>query len=294
MTRSQYHHGRLREALVATGVDLARDGRAGRGVLREAARRLEVSPAAGYRHFADREAPLLAVRSEALGALGLRMLEAARTSEPLAHFRGLGEGYVRFALEEPGLFRTTAAPGVLVRPGQAPEGRDPSRCSPQRWTGSSRPVCCRRTGACTPTRSRGRRCTGWRCCCSTGCCRRRTPRPCWTARSTRSPSACCLRAEVRRTGPSGRPSGPWPSGPSPSGPSPSGPSPSAARHPAIGVRTRACREHQVPGQPAATSARLLPGRDRPAPPPTGRSGSEHARVASTDHPVGEVRHRQAC
>ena len=94
-------------------------------MLREAARRLEVSPAAGYRHFADREALLLAVRSEALGALGLRMLEAARTSEPLAHFRGLGEGYVRFALEEPGLFRTTAAPGVLVRPGQAPEGRDP-------------------------------------------------------------------------------------------------------------------------------------------------------------------------
>lgn len=127
VTRTRYHHGQLREALVATGLELARTGGPSAVVLREAARRLEVSPAAGYRHFSDREELLLAVRREALGALGLRMLDAARAADPLARFRGLGEGYVRFALEEPGLFRTTAAPGVLVRPGQAPEGRDPFR-----------------------------------------------------------------------------------------------------------------------------------------------------------------------
>ena len=125
MTRASYHHGALREALVATGVELARSGGPGAVVVREAARRLQVSPAAGYRHFADRDALLLAVRSEALGLLALRMLASADSSDPLLHFRGLGEGYARFALEEPGLFRTVAAPGVVVRPAQEAPGRDP-------------------------------------------------------------------------------------------------------------------------------------------------------------------------
>lgn len=125
MTRGRYHHGALREALVATGVELARAGGPAAVVVREAARRLQVSPAAGYRHFADRDALLLAVRHEALGLLGLRMLATADSPDPLLHFRGLGQGYAQFALDEPGLFRTFAAPGVVVRPGQAPPGRDP-------------------------------------------------------------------------------------------------------------------------------------------------------------------------
>ena len=129
MSRTAYHHGALRMELLRTGLELARQGGPAAVILREAARQLQVSPTAAYRHFADKQALLLGVRREALGLLGQQMLDtAAHTAEagsPLLHFRALGQGYVEFALAEPGLFRTLAAPGVVVQPGQAPEGRDP-------------------------------------------------------------------------------------------------------------------------------------------------------------------------
>ena len=77
MARISYHHGDLRQALVDVGVELARADGPGAVVLREAARRLEVSPAAAYRHFHDRQDLLLAVRRQALSALGQRMLNRA-------------------------------------------------------------------------------------------------------------------------------------------------------------------------------------------------------------------------
>ncbi|MDP9461160.1 MAG: TetR/AcrR family transcriptional regulator, partial [Actinomycetota bacterium] len=106
----------------------ARPGGPAAVVLREAARQVQVSPTAAYRHFADKQALLLAVRREALGLLGERMLDTADRAGtdlgPLLHFRALGQGYVEFALAEPGLFRTLAAAGVVVQPGLAPEGHD--------------------------------------------------------------------------------------------------------------------------------------------------------------------------
>ena len=112
MTRTSYHHGRLREELINTGVELARAGGPAAVVLREAARRLQVSPTAAYRHFSDRSDLLLAVRAAALRRLARRMLDTADPADPLLHFRGLGQAYVEFALDEPGLFRTLATPGV--------------------------------------------------------------------------------------------------------------------------------------------------------------------------------------
>jgi AcrR family transcriptional regulator len=110
---------------VDVGVELARADGPAAVVLREAARRLEISPAAAYRHFHDKQDLLLAVRREALSALGQRMVDSACRSDPLLRFRDLGETYVRFALDEPGLFRTLAAPGVPVGPGQAAADPDP-------------------------------------------------------------------------------------------------------------------------------------------------------------------------
>lgn len=125
MTRTSYHHGRLREALVETGVELARADGPAAVVLREAARRLHVSATAAYRHFADRQDLLAAVRGEALALLAQRMLDTADPADPLLYFRGLGQAYVDFALTEPGLFRTLATTGVPVPPGPVPPDRDP-------------------------------------------------------------------------------------------------------------------------------------------------------------------------
>jgi AcrR family transcriptional regulator len=67
--RGRYHHGDLAETLVEAGlVQLAESGAAGFSVS-EVARRVGVSTAAPYRHFADRDRFLVAVVTRAADAL---------------------------------------------------------------------------------------------------------------------------------------------------------------------------------------------------------------------------------
>ena len=112
-SRERYHHGDLRQALVSAGIELARVGGPDAVVLREATRRVGVSPNAAYRHFADREALLAAVCDAAQAALAEKIDEeftlvpdADAISVARGHLRAVGTAYVRFALDEPGLFRT--------------------------------------------------------------------------------------------------------------------------------------------------------------------------------------------
>lgn len=92
-------------------------------MLREATRRVGVSPAAAYRHFADRDALLHAVCAAALSALAVAIEEALAAlppePEPLAaaraRLRAVGTGYLRFARAEPGLFQTAFAVPEVVR-----------------------------------------------------------------------------------------------------------------------------------------------------------------------------------
>src|SRR5690242_18462131 len=71
--RSTYRHGDLRRALLEAGIELARSGGPDAVVLREATRRAGVVPNAAYRHFANRDALLQAVRAAALAALANSM-----------------------------------------------------------------------------------------------------------------------------------------------------------------------------------------------------------------------------
>ena len=132
-----YHHGDLRQALLAAGVDLAREGGPDAVVLREATRRVGVSPNAAYRHFADRDALLNAVSDAALAELATAIdahFDAIPPGAPetvaRAHLRAVGTGYVAFAEDEPGLFRAAFfVPADLRNPGAAtrsgPSGRSP-------------------------------------------------------------------------------------------------------------------------------------------------------------------------
>ena len=112
--RSTYRHGDLRHALLASGVELARGGGPEAVVLREATRRAGVVPNAAYRHFADREDLLGAVRAAALATLAraieaeLALVRRRRDAGRVARdkLRAIGTAYVRFAQQEPGLFRT--------------------------------------------------------------------------------------------------------------------------------------------------------------------------------------------
>jgi len=110
MTRSTYHHGDLRRALLAEAQEIARSDGPEAVTLREVARRLGVSPAAIYRHFPDRDGLLGEVAATARLALARRMLdEVERVDEPdrrvrsIRNFQAIGRGYIRFADEEPHL-----------------------------------------------------------------------------------------------------------------------------------------------------------------------------------------------
>ena len=114
LKRTTYRHGDLHHALISAGTELARVGGPDAVVLREATRRVGVSPNAAYRHFADRRALLDAVcaATQSLLAVAIEQ-ELARvrvtgdaTAVARARLRAVGTGYVRFAKKEPGLFRT--------------------------------------------------------------------------------------------------------------------------------------------------------------------------------------------
>ena len=116
-TRGPRPRGSVRPAMVEAGVALARVGGPDAVVLREVTRAVGVVPNAAYRHFADREALLAAVRDEALSMLGERMADGMNKVTAGPHtkqgarlrMRAVGTAYLAFAREEPGLFDTAFA-----------------------------------------------------------------------------------------------------------------------------------------------------------------------------------------
>ncbi len=117
VTRATYHHGDLRSALLAEARELARLRGPDAVTLREVARRLEVSPAAIYRHVPDREALLGEVAQMARRDLAQRMLdEVARVDDTdartrsIRRFRAIGRGYLDLAQEEPNLLAAAFLP----------------------------------------------------------------------------------------------------------------------------------------------------------------------------------------
>lgn len=106
--------GAVRSALVAAGVELARSGGPDAVVLREVTRMVGVVPNAAYRHFADRDALLAAVRDEAVMELTRRMAEGMSRVRAGGHtptgaqlrMQAVGRAYLEFARTEPGLFDT--------------------------------------------------------------------------------------------------------------------------------------------------------------------------------------------
>jgi AcrR family transcriptional regulator len=112
--RKTFRHGDLRNALVASGLKMARVGGPDAVILREATRQAEVSPNAAYRHFASQAALLDAVRSACISKLAAAIEEElgkigpGRVPKLFARrsLRAVGMGYLRFAMSEPGMFRT--------------------------------------------------------------------------------------------------------------------------------------------------------------------------------------------
>lgn len=138
--RRTHHHGDLPRTLLEVGVELARQGGPDAVVLREATRRAGVAPNAAYRHFADRQALLAAVSAAAQSRLAVAIEDAiedaqetrdgGRAQAAQARLRGVGAGYLRFAREEPGLFRTAFSVPENLDDSDAPERAGPGGLTP--------------------------------------------------------------------------------------------------------------------------------------------------------------------
>jgi AcrR family transcriptional regulator len=109
----RYHHGDLRAALVDAAIDLIAE----RGVhgfsLAEASRRLGVSAAAPYRHFAGRDELLAAVAVRGLHVFAaMAAAEADGAADPRQRVAAMTRAYVRFAAEERPLFDALYSAGL--------------------------------------------------------------------------------------------------------------------------------------------------------------------------------------
>lgn len=112
--RSSYHHGDLRNALARAAAELAATGGPDAVTIRGAAREVGVTPTAAYRHFASQGELLEAARSLAMdgmvAAMAVHLQQVPADGDPveraLERLRSTGRGYIQFALDEPGIFRT--------------------------------------------------------------------------------------------------------------------------------------------------------------------------------------------
>ena len=119
--RTPYHHGDLRNALVAAAAHMVEQGGQEQFSLREAARSVGVTANAAYRHFADKSALLTAVAASGFEELSRRMVAATarggRTADNAAtatgRLRAVGRAYIELALERPELFRLMFSPSGL-------------------------------------------------------------------------------------------------------------------------------------------------------------------------------------
>jgi AcrR family transcriptional regulator len=102
----RYHHGDLKPALVAAARSLLDEHGPEGLTLRQAARRVGVSQAAPYRHFRSKDALLAEVTRQGFLELRATVLAARRRrSNALDLTRAQSVAYVRFAVDNPALYR---------------------------------------------------------------------------------------------------------------------------------------------------------------------------------------------
>lgn len=101
-----YHHGNLRDATLAVGLELLAERSEDALSLREIARVVGVTPSAVYRHFPDKAALLRALALEGSEDLAETQRRAKiAVGGGGAGLLAMGEAYVEFAVRNPALFR---------------------------------------------------------------------------------------------------------------------------------------------------------------------------------------------
>lgn len=106
LLKPAYHHGDLRNALVSEGLALLEQQGHANFSLRDLARRVGVSAAALYAHFADKDALLAAIATAGFTRLRAAVQAALRgDQDPLDQFLRMGQAYVSFGMAQPALYK---------------------------------------------------------------------------------------------------------------------------------------------------------------------------------------------
>jgi AcrR family transcriptional regulator len=118
-----YHHGDLRNALVSEGQKLLEQEGHSDFTLRDLARRVGVSAAAPYAHFADKSELLAAIATAGFIRLTVALEAAIRHDSDLAdQFVHMGSAYVRFGMDHPALYKLMFASEELpAKQGEYPQ-----------------------------------------------------------------------------------------------------------------------------------------------------------------------------
>ncbi len=114
--RDNYHHGNLRESLIAAALALiAERGPAGFSVA-EAARAAGVSPAAPYRHFRDRNALVAEIARQGFERFADQLDRAWNQGrpDPVRAIEACGRAYLAFARQEPAAYAAMFEPGFPI------------------------------------------------------------------------------------------------------------------------------------------------------------------------------------
>jgi AcrR family transcriptional regulator len=114
VAKTKYHHGDLKNALIAAGIDiLSREGLQALS-LRAVAQRAGVSHAAPYAHYADKQALIAAISTAGYRRLydTLRVIGERYQGDPPRHLVEGAWAYVQFALHDPAHFKITFSSAI--------------------------------------------------------------------------------------------------------------------------------------------------------------------------------------
>lgn len=117
--KQPYHHGDLRAALISAALELIDEHGVKAFTLKDAARLAGVSVAAPYRHFADKDALIQAIKEEGFSGFDAALRASGQDGQTAqGRILELGVAYVRFALEHPAHFRVmfSLAGGAQAKP----------------------------------------------------------------------------------------------------------------------------------------------------------------------------------
>jgi AcrR family transcriptional regulator len=111
--RGSYHHGNLREALVACALAMIGERGPNGFTLAEVARAAGVSGAAPYRHFRDRNALIAEIARQGFEKFAADLRAAWDNGRPTAFaaMESCGRAYLAFARREPAFYAAMFEPG---------------------------------------------------------------------------------------------------------------------------------------------------------------------------------------